>query len=119
MALASGAAAQQPEAPPPQKVSKRQPPPAQAQAEPAQQPQLANASQQTPEPPTTVQTPGEPAQPAPEMSLEELLEINVSTATKTDRAVSEVPAMMEVITANQIRQRGYRHLGDVLQDIVN
>jgi iron complex outermembrane receptor protein len=53
------------------------------------------------------------------MSLEELLEINVTTGTKTERALSEVPVMMEVVTAKEIRERGYRSLGDVMQDLVD
>ncbi len=54
-----------------------------------------------------------------ELSLEELLNVNVTTATKTSVKVDETPAMVDIITHQQIKQRGYRHLADVLNDIVN
>src|SRR5262245_57615431 len=53
-----------------------------------------------------------------QMSLEELLSVDISTATKTDVSLDETPVMVEVIQAQQIKERGYRHLGDVLNDIV-
>jgi iron complex outermembrane receptor protein len=51
------------------------------------------------------------------MSLEELLNFEVSTATKTRRKIDDVPSVVEIITEQQIEQRGYRHLADVLEDI--
>lgn len=51
------------------------------------------------------------------LSLESLFDVDVVTATKTARSIDEVPAMIDVITAEQIRQRGYRHLADLLNDL--
>ncbi|NBP67440.1 MAG: hypothetical protein EBR30_10240 [Cytophagia bacterium] len=41
----------------------------------------------------------------------------VSTATKVASRMDNIPAISEIITAEQIKQRGYRHLSDVLNDI--
>lgn len=51
------------------------------------------------------------------MSLEELMEVNVTTATRTKQKISDAPATMNVITASQIRERGYQQLEDALRDI--
>jgi len=51
------------------------------------------------------------------LSLEDLFQVDVTTATKTQRSADEVPAMIEVVTGQDIRDRGYRHLGDVLNDL--
>src|SRR3990170_9158942 len=52
-----------------------------------------------------------------ELSLEELMNISVTTATRTSERARDVPARIEVITADQIEQRGYRSLTDVLADL--
>jgi outer membrane receptor for ferrienterochelin and colicin len=59
------------------------------------------------------------AQGAPigELSLEELMNVRVTTATRTSERARDVPARIEVITADQIEQRGYRSLTDVLADL--
>src|SRR5258707_8509177 len=54
-----------------------------------------------------------------DLSLEELLNIKISTATKTAVGIEEVPAATEVITIEQILQRGYQNLGQVLNDIAD
>ncbi|MEM6532360.1 MAG: TonB-dependent receptor [Myxococcota bacterium] len=54
-----------------------------------------------------------------DFSLEALLETEFETATKTKRSLREVASIVEVVTATQIRQRGYRHLADVLNDLPN
>ncbi len=54
-----------------------------------------------------------------EMSLEDILNIEVVTATKTARKIDEVPAVIEIVTGRQIKQRGYRHLADVLNDVAD
>jgi iron complex outermembrane receptor protein len=41
----------------------------------------------------------------------------VSTATKVASRMDNIPAISEIITAEQIKQRGYRYLSDVLNDI--
>ncbi len=54
-----------------------------------------------------------------DMSLEEILEldINVVSATRRENALSEAPARMIVITKAQIQRRSYRHLRDVFRDL--
>jgi outer membrane cobalamin receptor len=52
-------------------------------------------------------------------SLEELMNIPVTTATRTRESLMNAPARMEVITEEQIRRRGYRSLMDVLKDLAD
>lgn len=52
-----------------------------------------------------------------DLSLEELMNISVTTATRTSERARDVPARIEVVTADQIEQRGYRSLTDVLADL--
>lgn len=49
-----------------------------------------------------------------ERSLEELLNIPVSTASKYEQAVHEAPASVTIITSEDIEQYGYRTLEEVL-----
>lgn len=51
------------------------------------------------------------------MSFEELLKVEVFTASKQAKNISDVPASIAVITHQQIKQRGYIHLDDALRDI--
>src|SRR5437763_1168044 len=51
------------------------------------------------------------------MTVEDLMNTKVTTATKTSVASREAPAMVEVIDQEQIRLRGYRYLADVLNDL--
>jgi iron complex outermembrane receptor protein len=60
------------------------------------------------------------AQPAPDLNtlpLEQLLNLDVVTASKIPQKISEAPSSVSVITAEDIRQRGYRTLADVLQSV--
>jgi outer membrane receptor protein involved in Fe transport len=57
-----------------------------------------------------------PAQPAVAIQLDALV-VDVVTATKTAKKAEDVPAAIEVITAADIRRRGYRLLADVLNDL--
>jgi outer membrane receptor for ferrienterochelin and colicin len=50
-------------------------------------------------------------------TLEQLMNIQITTASRTTEAQSDAPARVEVITAEQIRRRGYRSLLDVLKDL--
>ena len=52
-----------------------------------------------------------------ELSLEELLNTQVVTASKTPQRLSEVPATVRVITAEQIKERGYLTLEEALSDL--
>lgn len=51
-------------------------------------------------------------------TLEDLMKLTVTTATRTSEDLSKVPARMQVVTAEQIEHRGYRSLQDVLKDLV-
>jgi outer membrane cobalamin receptor len=50
-------------------------------------------------------------------SLEDLMKLTVTTATRTPEGLGGVPARMDVVTAAQIERRGYRFLTDVLKDL--
>ncbi len=51
------------------------------------------------------------------LSLEELMQLQVATATRYRTAVADAPAPVVVITEQQIQERGYRSLLDVLHDV--
>ena len=51
------------------------------------------------------------------MSLEELMNTKVSIATKSEKKLSEAPAVVTVITAEAIKNNGARNLADILQYI--
>lgn len=51
------------------------------------------------------------------MSFEELLDTKVTIATKSDQRISESPAIVSVITAEDIKNMGARQLEDVLRTI--
>lgn len=52
-----------------------------------------------------------------EMSLEELMNVEVTLASGIEETLKDAPAAMIVITAEDIRQRGYTSLSDVLMDL--
>ena len=52
-----------------------------------------------------------------QLSLEELLEIPVMTASKRMETRGDTPAHLVVITAEQIRDRRYRNLADLMEDL--
>lgn len=54
-----------------------------------------------------------------EISLEDLMNIPITTATKTLTKADEAPAVTDVITSDQIKQRGYQNLAQLLNDITN
>lgn len=51
------------------------------------------------------------------MSLEELLNVKITTVSKGSENAEEAPASVIVITAKQIRVRGYLNLSEVLNDL--
>jgi outer membrane receptor for ferrienterochelin and colicin len=55
--------------------------------------------------------------PLEELSLKDLLNVKITTASKTSQESDKAPATVIVITAEQIRTRGYQSLLDVLQDL--
>lgn len=52
-----------------------------------------------------------------DLSLEEILNLEVTTALKSPEKLSDVPATIHLITRNQIETRGYSNLEEVLEDI--
>jgi outer membrane receptor protein involved in Fe transport len=52
-----------------------------------------------------------------EFSLDQLMNIPVTAATRTQLRLSEAPARILVITREQIRRRGYRYLRDIFRDL--
>ena len=61
------------------------------------------------------QTP--PGQDVGRMSMEDLLAVEVSTASKFPQSVKEAPASITVISAEEIRRFGYRTLADALRSV--
>jgi outer membrane receptor protein involved in Fe transport len=65
-----------------------------------------------------------PAQTKPALDLatatiEELMNIVVSTASRTPETLAAAPARVQVVTAAQIQRRGYRSVLDVLKDLAD
>jgi outer membrane cobalamin receptor len=59
------------------------------------------------------------AQSRPDLAtatLEDLMKITVTTASRNAETVAEAAAMVEVVSARQIQVRGYRSLADLLKD---
>lgn len=54
-----------------------------------------------------------------DLSLEDLMNMEITTATKTAGKLDAAPSVIDVITGEQIRQRGYQNLGQLLNDIAN
>jgi hypothetical protein len=52
-----------------------------------------------------------------ELSLEELLNLEVVTASAQAQTVSEAPSTVYVFTAETIRRRGYTYLAQLLEDV--
>src|SRR5687768_13809445 len=51
------------------------------------------------------------------MPFEDLMNVRVVTATKSLQQTGQVPATVLVITKEQIKLRGYRNLGEILNDL--
>lgn len=51
------------------------------------------------------------------LSLADILNIDVITVSKKEQKSSDAPAMIYVVTENNIKNRGYRNLQDLLEDI--
>jgi outer membrane cobalamin receptor len=52
-------------------------------------------------------------------TIEELMAIRVTTASRVPEGLAAAPARMQVVTAAQIERRGYRSVLDVLKDLVD
>jgi iron complex outermembrane receptor protein len=61
--------------------------------------------------------PGESLDRVLEMSLRELMDADVVTASKTVQKISAAPTTAIVVTREQIRERGYVNLPDLLDDL--
>jgi outer membrane receptor for ferrienterochelin and colicins len=53
-----------------------------------------------------------------DLSLEQLLQVDVTAAAKTSQQIEAAPAVVTVITARDLRQAGYRTVGDALRHVV-
>ncbi len=65
-----------------------------------------------------------PAQTAPvrdlaDATIEDLMNIVVTTASRSPEGLAAAPARVQVVTAAQIERRGYRSVLDVLKDLVD
>ncbi|MCU0285642.1 MAG: TonB-dependent receptor [Acidobacteria bacterium] len=52
-----------------------------------------------------------------DMSLEELLEVEITTASKKPEKVGDIPASIVIVTREDIENYGYQTLGEVLESI--
>lgn len=52
-----------------------------------------------------------------ELSLEQLLNVNVYGASKFPRKLAEAPSAVSIVTSEDISKYGYRTLADVLKDV--
>jgi iron complex outermembrane receptor protein len=52
-----------------------------------------------------------------ELSLEDLTKVKVVSASKKQQVITEAPSTVRVITARQIRERGYQTLEEALSDL--
>lgn len=57
------------------------------------------------------------AETLPQMSLEELLNVKVTVATRTETSLLDAPSIVSVITAEDIRRMGARNLQDVMRTV--
>lgn len=52
-----------------------------------------------------------------DLSLEELLQVQVTTSSRLSQSIAEAPGLMMVLSREQIQRRGYRNLRDLMQDL--
>ncbi|MGC1169597.1 MAG: TonB-dependent receptor plug domain-containing protein, partial [Candidatus Acidiferrales bacterium] len=52
-----------------------------------------------------------------DMSLEQLGQITVYSASKHEQAVDDAPSSVSVITADELQRYGYRTLADILETV--
>jgi outer membrane receptor for ferrienterochelin and colicin len=65
--------------------------------------------------PLRAQEPSEPDASLDDLSLEQLLEVVITSASKRPENINEAPSVMEVITAEDIRRLGANNLRDVFE----
>lgn len=59
----------------------------------------------------------EPAQRLQQMSLEDILNVKLTVATRTETSLEDAPSVVSVITSEDIRRMGARDLRDVLRTV--
>jgi outer membrane receptor for ferrienterochelin and colicins len=52
-----------------------------------------------------------------ELSLEDLMNVPISTASKYEQKTTETPSSVTIITADEIKKYGYRTLAEILQSV--
>ncbi|WP_372013017.1 TonB-dependent receptor plug domain-containing protein [Pseudoxanthomonas sp. 10H] len=62
-------------------------------------------------------TPAAPVTDLSNLSLEQLLELEVGTASRFDQKIEHAPSAVQVITAREIRAHGWRTLGEALESL--
>ena len=60
-----------------------------------------------------------PADPADvfDLSLEQLLEVTITTASRSAERVGDAPATVIVLTRDDLQRRGYRELSEIFNDL--
>lgn len=53
-----------------------------------------------------------------DLSLEELMNMDVISATKKAQSIEDAPAIITVITSAQIKERGYQTVAEAMEDVV-
>ena len=61
--------------------------------------------------------PASPVRDLTKITLEDLMNITITTATRNAEGASGAPARVQVVTAEEVQRRGYRSLVDVLKDL--
>jgi outer membrane receptor for ferrienterochelin and colicin len=51
------------------------------------------------------------------VTLEDLMNITITTASRTAEGANDAPARVQVVTAADVQRRGYRSLADLLKDL--
>src|SRR5688572_26038439 len=94
------------------------PPPPAEPAPPAEPPPAEPAPPVEPAPEVPEPTPAQTETgPVAEMPLEALLNMEVETATKTATGIRQIPNRVLVLTADEIRRRGYRYLIELVENL--
>lgn len=68
--------------------------------------------------PTAIAEEGDPEADMLDMSIEALLDLDVTTASKKKETLTSAPALSHIITREQIRRFGYRTVGEALSSIL-
>ena len=61
--------------------------------------------------------PSEPSSDLMEMSIQDLMQVNIYSASRFEQKVSEAPGSITIITASEIQRYGYRTLAEILSSV--